>query len=205
MKELVHFYHVYADGAWEEPLRHHVEMLDESGLMDELSDMFVGIVGSAENRAKVKRVAPGVVVAEEEIGWEQATLNHLHCFSKSNDAYVLYAHTKGASSNDDLAKHWRISMTHDVVGRWRECVRSLGSADAAGAFWLNSNMPEHATHKSFFAGNFWWATTDYLRRLGPISTESRYSAEGWIGLGEPNVHVMRPGASYWGNFWQPHS
>lgn len=205
MKPLTHFYHVFADGDWERPLLQHVAALNESGLMDELDDMFIGIVGSSENRTAVKKVAPGFVVAEADTGWEQVTLEQVHDWSKTNDAYVFYAHTKGAWSQDELARQWRISMTYDTVIRWRECVEYLHELDAAGPYWLKSHEPEHQQHEFFFAGNFWWARSDYLARLPKLRYESRFNAEGWIGLGNPKVAVLRKGYSYWGNFWQPDS
>jgi len=42
---LSHFYHVYADGAWEAPVTEHLHALTVSGLLDSLDDLFVGIVG----------------------------------------------------------------------------------------------------------------------------------------------------------------
>jgi hypothetical protein len=203
MKQLTHFYHVYADGDWETPATEHFEELFMSGLIDELGDVFLGVVGSPENRRRVAMELPGVVVAEADEGWEQLTLTAVHDYAKQNDAYVYYAHTKGAWSKSDLATEWRVSMTHDTVTRWQECVSQLRSVDAVGPFWLQSQQPEHQKHDFFFAGNFWWATTDYLAKLPELAYDSRFSAEGWIGLGNPTVHVLREGLSYWGNFWKP--
>ena len=31
-----------------------------------------------------------------------------------------------------------------------------------------------------FSGNFWWANTNHLRRLGPITTGEKYDAEWWV-------------------------
>ena len=202
--KLTHFYHLYADGDWLEPATEHIEELAISGLIDNLDDMFLGIVGSQENREKVERELPGVSVAWRATGYEQITLNKLKEYADTNDAYILYAHTKGASNQGDLANAWRVSMTHDTITRWQECVTSLKDHHAAGAFWINSTQPEHANHKHFFAGNFWWATSDYIRKLEPVSDRDRYAAEGWIGLGDPKVKIMRPGFSHWGNFWGPY-
>lgn len=203
--KLVHFYHVYADGLWREPVLHHIDSLNESGLMDELDEVFIGLVGSEENRKRVEQVCPGVVVAEAETGWEQVTIEALHQYAKDNDAHILYAHTKGAWSDSELARQWRISMTYDTVIRWRDCVEALSRVDAVGAHWLKSNEVEHSEHDHFFAGNFWWANTDYLRKLQPVRNETRYNAEGWIGLAQPRVKDMRGGYAYWGNFWRPQS
>jgi hypothetical protein len=203
--KLVHFYHVYADGDWKPAAEDHIEELFVSGLLDELDDMFVGIVGSKENRRKVKRKLRRFVVAEADEGWEQVTLNEVHKYAQHNDAAIFYAHTKGAWSNSELARQWRVSMTHDTVTRWQECVAALHTVEAAGPYWLKSWEPEHADHDFFFAGNFWWARSDYIRTLSPVSVSNRYQAEGWIGLNKPTVKNMRDGYSYWGNFWQPQS
>ena len=205
MKPLIHFYHVYADGNWETPATDHFQELFVSGLFDELDEVFLGIVGSPENRKRVSTQLPGVVVAEADVGWEQVTLQNLHDFCQTDDGAVFYAHTKGAWSNSELARQWRVSMTHDTVTRWRECVTALDTVDAAGPFWLKSWEPEHVNHESFFAGNFWWARSDYIRRLKPVEEDNRYQAEGWVGLGDPSVRIMREGYSHWGNFWQPPS
>ena len=201
--KLTHFYHVYADGDWLEPATQHIEELAVSGLIDNLDDMFLGIVGSPENREKVERELPGVSVAWRATGYEQVTLEKVHEFAQTDDGAVFYAHTKGAWSKSDLAKQWRVSMTNDTVTRWPECVSKLQTYDAVGPFWLKSSEPEHAHHDHFFAGNFWWATSKYIRSLPPVKTDHRFQAEGWIGLGVPKVFNMREGLATWGNFWQP--
>jgi hypothetical protein len=202
---LTHFYHVFADGDWLTPATEHIEELALSGLIDNLDDLFLGVVGSPENREKVKRELPGVCVAECATGWEQVTLQKVHEFAQQDDGAIFYAHTKGAWSNSELARQWRVSMTHDTVTRWKECVTALQVVEAAGPYWLNSWEPEHVDHDFFFAGNFWWARSDYVRTLDPVGVENRYQAEGWIGLKQPTVKNMRDGYSFWGNFWQPHS
>jgi hypothetical protein len=200
---LSHFYHVYADGDWEITATEHMEELLISGLLDELDNLFLGIVGSKENRERVKRYLPGVTVAEADTGWEQVTLNAVHDFAQTDNGAIFYAHTKGAWAGSELAKSWRVSMTHDTVTRWQECVKALQTHETAGAYWLRSSQPEHEEHEHFFAGNFWWARSDYVRTLDPVKTDTRYQAEGWIGLGKPTAYVMREGLAHWGNFWQP--
>jgi hypothetical protein len=200
---LAHFYHVYADGAWEAPVDEHLHALTVSGLLDNLDDVFVGIVGLPENRASVKERFPAVVVAEADEGWEQVTLQKLHDYAHNHEAKVFYAHTKGAYQADDYRMLWRVAMTYDTVTRWRECVDALDFVGVAGPYWLDSAMPEHSEHKHFFGGNFWWARTNYLRALPPVEVEHRWQAEGWIGLANPSVKIMREGEPNWGNFEVP--
>jgi hypothetical protein len=199
--KLAHFYHVYADGHWEDAAFAHVEALESSGLLDELDEMFLGIVGGVEKRAVVKRELPGVVITECDEGWEQVTLQALHEYSKENSAKILYAHTKGAWSNSELARQWRVSMTYDTVTRWREAVEALQECDVAGPYWFQSREPEHVDHEHIFGGNFWWARSDYVSTLDPVQTDTRFRAEGWVGLKQPRAHVLRTGYPFWGNFW----
>jgi hypothetical protein len=203
MTNLYHFYHVYADGAWRKPLGLHLAALKHTGLLHSLSGFYVGIVGKEENREDVKEVIPATLIAEEDKGWEQVTLEVLHDFAAWNDGKIFYAHSKGAWNDTDLSKAWRESMTYDCIVRWRECVNALDLSDAAGPFWLKSNEPEHREHDYFFAGNYWWANASYIRRLPPVKNDTRYQAEGWIGMNEAKVTVMRHGLSYWGNFAEP--
>jgi hypothetical protein len=203
--KITHFYHVFADGDWETPAEEHIEALVASELIDNLSDMFLGIVGAPPNRDRVKRKLPGVVVAEAETGWEQVTLNALHDFAQTDAGAIFYAHTKGAWSQTELARQWRVSMTHDTVTRWQECVQALTMVHVAGPFWLKSRDPEHQNHDHFFAGNFWWARSDYVRALDPVGVENRYQAEGWIGLNKPIAKNMRGVYPHLGNFWRPNA
>lgn len=201
--KLTHFYHIFADGDYCKPVAEHFRALEESGLLDELDSVRLGIVGSKENRDNVRALLPKYrVAAEAPSGWEQVTLKVLHRFSNRDLGAIFYAHTKGAWSQSELARQWRVSMTHDTVTRWRECVAALETVDAAGPYWLKSWEPEHKEHEYFFAGNFWWGRSDYIRRLKPVREDNRYQAEGWVGLADPSVRIMRGGYPYWGNFWR---
>jgi hypothetical protein len=202
LKNLVHFYHVFADGYWQDAAADHFKALETSGLMGQLDDVFLGIVGQPENRRAVKRELPGVVVAEDVEGWEQVTLRKLHTWAKQNTAKVFYAHTKGAWSNSNFATQWRLSMTEDTVTRWQECVKGLDEAQCVGPFWISSVDERHAGHKYFFAGNFWWARTDYLATLPRLKNEHRFQAEGWIGLKDPKIINLGKDEPAWEAFWR---
>ena len=209
MTRLTHFFHAYADGNFETPIRQHFTEVRDTGLLYALDSVRVGMVGSAVNRDRVltlfdELAIPVQVVATTPEGWEQVTLRELHTFAKQDGGKIFYAHTKGAWSSDRMANPWRVSMIHDTVTRWRECVKALDFVQTAGPFWQESAMPEHHDHKHFFGGNFWWARSDYVAALPPVENEHRFQAEGWVGLGSPSVRIMREGYSTWGNFWGSH-
>lgn len=193
-RQIRHYYHVYADGQWEDAATEHLEAL---ATIDVPMHVTVGVVGSPANRATVDAAFYGVDVAqwvEADTGWEQVTLAALQSeLTSSHNTAVLYAHTKGASDGSQINVEWRRSMTRHVVAGWRDCLQHLASVDAVGCHWLTSQKwPQHVT-TPFFGGNFWWATPDYLRTLPPLAYTSRWHAEQWIGLANPTVHDLLPG------------
>lgn len=194
---VAHFYHVWSDGHWQQPVAEHLDALDEA----EFSGYFaVGIVGSNRNRAEVMREILGrrpinrVAIARE--GFEQVTLTDLHRYAAKRDGAVMYAHTKGAHDNTEFRAAWRWSMTSQVVQRWRENIAELEAGhDAVGCHWLTeTEFPGIVADTPFpmFGGNYWIASTEYLRQL-PAPAGDRYAAEAWIGLGDPRVVDRTPG------------
>ena len=195
------FYHAYADGAWALPLAEfQLALAPRSGA----PRFRIGIVGEPRNRRAVMCAAPqATVVAVADTGHESITINRVRQYAQDHNAVVLYAHAKGAAENTDFRARWRRSMTTRVVGRWREHMALLesGDVDAVGCHWLTEaaypgmfgpqTIP--AEGSGFFGGNFWMATTAYLRDLPPCPAEPRWQAESWIGRGSPRVVDLLPG------------
>lgn len=172
--KLKHWYHVYADGNWHLPFTEHMTALTESGLMDALDEINVGIVGCDEHREEVKLVLPpkSIVVMEACTGYEQLTMETIDA---SEPAYIFYAHTKGASNPDRLRVDWRHSMTNGTVYGWKTCVNALTEGyDAVGLYW--QTVPQ-----KHFSGTYWWANSNYISTLPPQMYNTRFDAEMWIG------------------------
>lgn len=145
---------------------------------------------------------PVTAFAEAEAGFEQVTLNALHNWLSAPDAgAVMYCHTKGLSyeglgplgATGHYGAAWRRSMTRHVVGQWRQCLQYLDAVQAVGCHWINQADVPGYPDRPVFAGNFWWARTDYLQSLPPVGQETRFDAETWVGIGRPSVHDLRPG------------
>lgn len=171
-----HFYHLYADGDWGRPLAEHLNALDRIGVPYRVT---CGVVGSPENRAEaIRHIPDSWEVVEFADGFEDRTLNLIP--ERLADIPVMYAHTKGAGYPLDYSDAWRACMTRHVVGRWRENLLALESRDVVGAHWLIPTVWEDVA-SPYFGGNFWWSTSDHLRRLGPVDTTIRFGAEQWVG------------------------
>ena len=199
--KLVHFYHVGADGAWQVPVHEHLAALRRSQFPGRV---YVGVVGTEENREAVEKVivkywdwrfAPYVFA---NTGHEQVTLDALHAWAQNEDdrTKVMYAHTKGAFNQSFQQDNWRVAMTKAVVRNWETCVPLLDKADAVGIHWVTHEVAASVGYEvegPFFGGNFWWANAGYLKRLPPPCHDSRYEAELWLGRGSPVIEDLKPG------------
>ena len=193
------WYHIYATGAWAPAVTEHIEALSAALLPPPM----VGIVGSPEDRQICRNfLAPHgwQIAAEADEGFEQVTLNALRdwLLTEPEPCAVMYAHTKGASTDLGGANtRWRQEMTARLIGEWPVCLQLLERHDAVGCSWKNKHeFPQLLSTfegAGIYAGNFWWARSDYLRRLPAPGSADRHDAEAWIGQGDPDVIDLLPG------------
>jgi len=191
---LSHFYHIFADGDWTEPVLEQVDTLLKAEFT---GPVYLGLVGEKfwrEAAADAFSPLPDVTVAAEaDEGYEQVTINALREWVQTNDGACMYAHTKGSSDVTKFRADWRRSMCLRVIDNWRSNLEALESYDAVGCHWLTPDAFPNAIRTPFFGGNFWMARCDYLRSLPEPPSRSRFDAERWIGMGEPRVLDLNPG------------
>jgi hypothetical protein len=184
-----HFYHIYADGNWLEPVSEHIRAMKQYGLYDVLETFAIGVVGSRDNRHAVKQylLSQGltyVIANEQDHGWEQVTQVPMWEFCQNHDGLILYAHTKGASNSHDVNIRWRRSMIWHNVCQWRVAVEKLKDHKTYGSHWVQpliDGMPEHKQGNFMYAGTFFWAHCDLVRTFMKPPMTHRHEAEGWVG------------------------
>jgi len=94
--------------------------------------------------------------------FEIPTLNKIISFSEQNPGdFVLYVHTKGVSHSDTYHElnDWIDMMLYFLIDSF--AIEMLYSFETVGC---NFNEKPHP----HFSGNFWWARTDYLKKLKSI-------------------------------------
>lgn len=207
MKPIAIFYHcLFFMGSPDKPaprggevISGNMSALKASGLLDEASHVVYGINGGEESRVysgcylpeKGEKVYHGI-----ESRSENATIQLLHSFALSFPGWnILYFHAKGACHTDQtyiaFLKRWVRCMTLHCIENWRTCVADLETVDSVGCHWMeNVGVPPE---DNIWGGNYWWATSEYLSKVPPISErelskqygvnsqEARYESERWLG------------------------
>ena len=207
--KLIHYYHIYCGGGgqWQLIMHQHMMALCNYGLIEQLDEIRVGIVGPPDQRKVVKEILDNSLVAAKikvvvtrTNAWEQATLTEMYKASQTEDAAYLYAHTKGGSDPSLVKQMWCRSMIFFNIVAWERTLAELEKVDAVGCHWLcTEQFPEIRDHNNpdgypYFAGNFWWAKSSHIRELGEPVREHRWQAEHWIGKREGmTVYDPNPG------------
>lgn len=194
-----------------------MDLLKRSGLLESASYFLVGINGGKESDEvanlvipdKAKRVLHGL-----ESRAENLTIVEMEKWAKHHSGWnVLYFHAKGCTHppghpyGDGTSTPWRRTMDEYLVGQWTRCIADLGAGfDSVGCHFMRGMCDGT---QNIWAGNFWWARSEFLRTLPSIyrrerihtsgigAAESRFEAEVWIGNGRmPRVKEYLPRGGY---------
>ena len=106
--------------------------------------------------------------------YERPTLLHMRNESTIENAFYWYIHTKGISHFDKETEpfviDWVKLLLYWNVRQWNYAIHILDSYDTYGCNYNGSH----------YSGNFWWATSSYVKTL-PTYIENYYIApEDWI-------------------------
>lgn len=213
MKKIAVFYHLGAmNSAWDKFVNEQMSLVKSSGLADKATvNMCFASPDFAINEIKIyiKQKFPFVNLlssrvmsgkGEQENLFEGQTLKEIQTYSKTNDAYVLYFHSKGMLQfGSQPVNDWRQYMNYWMIERWEDCVNLIEKekVDAVGTNWNYEFYPH-------FSGNFWWATTDYIKTLPNVLDRKlyydesltkklgghRFCYESWLATNKPKVRSI---------------
>ena len=213
------FYHCYLINPLQSEVNEHayyvtalqMTVLAQSGLASHASEIHICINGGDESRDLARLICPvksNYVLHGLDSCNENLTIECLRQWAKSHPGWnVLYFHAKGASHppGHRMVENWRDCMMNHCVRGWTRCQLDLQKGfDSVGVHWL-AGMGNGS--QNYWGGNFWWAKSNFLSTLPPITNrvqikrsgikhpDSRYEAEVWIGTGPrlPKVKDYHPG------------
>jgi hypothetical protein len=171
-----------------------------SGILDCIDIVYITVIGEEDVSWLLNKNQKFVFDKRGEYKhYERTCLHSLLDWSKSNDADVLYIHTKGVSHVGNAnVQEWRRMMEHFLIDNYDLCLDVL--EDVVCCKLLDDGTMETVngeTHKLHPSGNFWWARTEYIRTLplirpdfDDLSVNCRYYlTERWILCNYPNVKI----------------
>jgi hypothetical protein len=201
------FWHNYLVNDWKELISDQFETLYKSGLYDAVDKVCCGVVGIQpcldEYSVFIKELVSSYTTNNKieirtsiENSFEYITLNWLKEYCNSNDAYVLYFHIKGISHpigsiTRPFEDDWRKYLEYFNIEKWQDCIKKLDEKfDCCGIGYRKRKK---------FIGNFWWANSNYIKKLIPVSNvllnkdkrivalrRRRYFYENWLFKYNPN-------------------
>jgi hypothetical protein len=162
-------------------------VLDAVLKVKEIQVITINNIGLRLDHAKYEAMDPRIMVvhcSDNSQEFELPTLRLMHEFSlNSPNTKVLYVHTKGISypkgdSRYEPGLDWINYMLHFLCEKSEHCLKLLDTHDVAGCNFSESPQPH-------FSGNFWWATTKYLKSLDTALLTDKMSAEWWLHSSKP--------------------
>ena len=199
-REIAVFYHVYCTGYWEDLYKEQLQKLIDSKLIENAKLIYISVIGNSYEYSVARSLVtqyPNVTIELNPANnYEYTTLRQLKRYCDINDAFVLYMHTKGVSANERTNENqtaWREFMEYFNIENWNNCVEMLAEGyDCCGVNWWGDHENPH------FSGNFWWASSDYIKKLQlPLSPSilskldgsfNRVYYEFWVGKAKPKAY-----------------
>lgn len=171
-----------------------------SGILDDIEKVYITVLGGEDIDWLLSKHNKFVLDKRGKVNeYERTCLHSLLEYAQTNDADVLYIHTKGVSKpNNPNVQEWRRLMEYFLIDKYKECLDKL--EDVVGCCLNDDGNNEkigNESHKLHFSGNFWWAKTEYIRKLPLIrpdyedlSINNRYwLTERWILYLYPDVKL----------------
>lgn len=194
------FYHLASMRNWQEVFTEQMQQLKQNGF----NTINLTMLGSEEDLKVMDQISEKLNVTVNLLFknpdltlYEQPAMLAIEEFARQNEGFVLYLHSKGVSDPDSSTKiNWRHLMMQELVENRVYCLQQLLYHDIIGVDWRDN--PPH------FSGNFWYASTSYLRTLKDFKEfyehnsiqfadpfdYHRLTCEFWIGSSEEPPRVL---------------
>lgn len=180
-KPLNIFYHFLCINDCLERFKKTFNKIKSSGLLEECENIHISINGIENLDFYEKELSIHDKIKtykfNQNFHGEMNTLNLLWDFSQNNDSYLMYLYGKGithVNKNDpnfniEAIESWKDYMEYFNIIRYKDCLEKLKEYDTCGVDY--SEWGQGGWH---YAGNFWWADSEYIRRLPKMNVKTRY-------------------------------
>jgi len=171
------FWHVFCAAHWFDICNEIMRSLYCSKFPFAIEAHIIGTEGDCTDFCELAGIwgLPVQVIRHDKNTYEYWTIAAMYEYAKWNKGLVCYIHNKGTTSASPTYSKWRWCMLQKIVVEWKDRVADFAACDldAVGCFLLE--------YWPCFAGNWWWATTDFIRQHEPSCvTNDRFYYEKWL-------------------------
>lgn len=202
-KPIYGMYHVFCVNRWTDLVKEQLGACLDSGLLHITAKLFISCVYSSETdidelKETIRQycsdfeIVVSLPVKDNE--FEFPALEYLYNLAHKEDFYVYYFHTKGVSYTSvsgypsskfeklkECSDAWRKMMEYFIFYKHNVAINVLKQYDTYGCKYDDPVVPPF--HYKYYAGNFWWSKSSYIKTLPPFSDKekkNRYWAENWL-------------------------
>ena len=197
MNKIAIFYHCYLINKWYDIVCSQLRKIHNSGLYDKVDFIFCSVLISPYDNSSLKRFEelikefPKIRYKLSSFSsFEFYVIKELYDFCVSdlkNEYFVLYINVKGVTRpNNPPDESWRNCLDYFNIEQYEKCIDILnaGKYNICGCQ-LGYVVPSKDTIQwKYYAGNYWWATSKYIKTLPSPLIVTEYSRrpiyETWI-------------------------
>lgn len=209
MKPIKIYYHLTRQAYWDLFYSKKIDLMKSVGLWDAASEIIcclhydeTSVSDMKEYIGEDTRVRYNYSSASIKPFGEQYTnlLLKKEIDVSTEPFYIFRVHNK--SLNHYNTPNWENNkiiadeMDHHNIVRWQDCVAKLNEGyEAVGTNWVKQPWPH-------FKGNYWWTTSDYIKRVPILKPPHEtggvqqiigggwtvHDAESWVGTGGPRAY-----------------
>jgi hypothetical protein len=164
LNDILGFIHIGNLGRGKEIFLDQMDLIKSSGLYSKTKCIHIGVAGKALDFCFID---PKITIASHDpvlTNGECLLLKTMHEYCQTCEpAKIWYIHTKGArfSNPNEKIYHnenaWREYMQYFIIENHENCIKTLDEFDVCGVEWC-------CVYRNF-GGNFWWANSDYIKKI----------------------------------------
>jgi len=179
-KDIIGYFHVCQKGEWRKSFDLIFDEIKKSGLYDATKEIRCVVVNDTNEVIRDERLEDSKIVViqgGDSTQYERVTLLEMHKASQGESCNYWYFHTKGLkhfnTPTEECVIDWIRFMVYWNVTHWDTAVEYLKIADVYGCNYMHTPVPH-------YSGNFWWATSEYIRNLPGYIGDEYCDPEFWV-------------------------
>jgi len=115
---------------------------------------------------------PRLLIGRNGMEGDTLELLHTNTINYTKTANILYIHSKGATNeggfcNWNSREEWCKNLMNGTVNNWSECLDNLADKPHVGPNYHGKYQANSIPH---YSGNFWWTTSDHIKKMIPYNT-----------------------------------